>query len=262
MELKFINYTYKEKSLSLDINSETIYGVTGSNKEEFLSLVSLKKLNKGQLTTNENIKITKDNINEYRKKISYVDRKIKTHQHNVLNIMTDYIVKNNLVIKDPIKKIKDSLKIIGLDENILNKDIVNLSSSEKKLLQISLSLLSNPDIIILDEPFKFLDKQNEKILVILLQRLKEQFKKTIIISTDDSNKLYQYTKEMIFLKNDEIFLTGPTNELYLRVDYLKRNKFEIPDTVEFTYIAKKKKEVKIDYHKDVRDIIKDIYKHI
>ena len=67
---------------------------------------------------------------------------------------------------------------------------------------------------------------------------------------------------MIFLKNDEIFLTGKTNDVYLRVDYLKRNKFEIPDIVEFTYIARKKKEVRIDYHKDVRDIIKDIYKHI
>ena len=67
---------------------------------------------------------------------------------------------------------------------------------------------------------------------------------------------------MLFIKNNEILLSGPTNELYLRVDFLKRNKFDIPDIIEFTYLAKKKKQVKIDYHKDVRDIIKDIYKHI
>ena len=66
----------------------------------------------------------------------------------------------------------------------------------------------------------------------------------------------------IRLKNEDILLTGPTNELYLRVDYLKKNKLDIPNIVEFTYLAKKKKQVKIDYHKDVRDIIKDIYKHI
>ena len=29
-----------------------------------------------------------------------------------------------------------------------------------------------------------------------------------------------------------------------------------------TYLARKDKEVKIDYHKDIRDIIKDIYKHV
>ena len=40
------------------------------------------------------------------------------------------------------------------------------------------------------------------------------------------------------------------------------NKFSIPEIIEFTYLAKKKKSVKIDYHKDIRDIIKDIYKHV
>ena len=67
---------------------------------------------------------------------------------------------------------------------------------------------------------------------------------------------------MIFVKNNEILLQGATNDVYQRVDYLKRNKFDIPNIVEFTYIAKKKKKVKIDYHKDIRDIIKDIYKHV
>ena len=50
--------------------------------------------------------------------------------------------------------------------------------------------------------------------------------------------------------------------IYQRVDFLKRNKFDVPEIIEFTYLAKKKKAVKIDYHKDIRDIIKDIYKHV
>ena len=43
---------------------------------------------------------------------------------------------------------------------------------------------------------------------------------------------------------------------------MKRNKIDIPEIIEFTYLAKKQKNVKIDYHKDIRDIIKDIYKHV
>lgn len=261
MELKFINYQYHEKALSFNIKSASIYGITGTNTEEIIDIIALKKLNKGQLTI-DSIKITKDNINEYRKKISYINKELETHFDKVINLMNDYIIRHCLIIKDSTKKIKDSLKIVGLDEEILNRNINTLSSSEKKQLQLSISILSNPEIIILNEPFKCLDKQAEKIYIMLLQRLKEQFKKTIIILTDDSNKLYQYTTDMIFIKNNDIFLTGSTNEVYLRVDFLKRNKFEIPDIVEFTYIAKKEKKVKIDYHKDVRDIIKDIYKHI
>lgn len=261
MELKFINYEYKDKNISFEIESGKIIGITGQDSSELLDVIALKTLHKGQLTIN-NIKINKENIREYRKKIVLIKDHINSSQHSIINIMIDYIKRLNLNIKDPFKKITDSLRIVELDENILTRNIETLSSSEKKLFQIALCLLSNPEIIILDNPFKSLDKANEKKAIMLLQRLKDQFKKTIIIYSEDSNILYKYTNNMLFIKNDEILLSGKTDELYLRVDYLKKNKFEIPDIVQFTYIAKKKYQVKIDYHKDVRDIIKDIYKHI
>lgn len=261
MELEFINYTYKDKILNFNINKSTITGVTGTSKDELLKIIALKKQNKGQVII-DNIKINKDDILDYQKKISYIDKTLITNKNTILELMVDYIKRHNLMIKDPMKKIKDSLKIVDMSENILARRIYTLSESEKKIVQLAIALLSNPKVIIANEPFKCLDKYNEKKFIMLIQRLKEQYDKTIIIGTDDSNKLYKYTTNMIFFKNDEIFLTGKTNDVYLRVDYLKRNKFEIPDIVEFTYIARKKKEVKIDYHKDVRDIIKDIYKHI
>ncbi len=261
MELKYTNIEFKEKTLSLEIPQNTILGLTGSSLDEIIPIIALKQLNKGQITIDKE-KVTKDNIYEYRRKISIVDKTLKTHTHKVIDLMIDYIRSNNLSIKDPTKKIIDSLKIVDLNPSILDRYLNTLSTSEKKQIQLATSLLSNPNLIILNEPFKCLDKYNEKKVYMLLQRLKEQFKKTIIIVSTNSNILYKYTTNMIFIKNDEVFLTGNTNEVYLRVDYLKKNKFSLPAIVEFTHIAKKKKEVKIDYHKDVRDIIKDIYKHI
>lgn len=261
MELKFINYTHKDKNLSFEIKESTITGITGSAPSEFIDLIALKQLNKGQILI-DGIKVNKDNIYEYRRHISVITKRFNYKEPTVLSLMIEHIKRHNLRIKEPLKKIKDSLKIVELPEEILFKETWILSSSEKKLLQFAISLLSNPNILILEEPFKELDKHNEKKVMMLLQRLKEQFKKTIVIISNDSSILYKYTNEMIFIKNDDIFLTGPTSEVYLRVDYLKRNKFDLPAIIEFTYLAKKKKNVKIDYHKDVRDIIKDIYKHI
>ena len=96
----------------------------------------------------------------------------------------------------------------------------------------------------------------------LLQRLKEQFNINIILISDDCTSLYKYTENMIITKNNKILIQGPTKEIFQRVDLLKRNKIDIPEIVEFTYLAKKTKNVKIDYHQDIRDIIKDIYKHV
>ena len=96
----------------------------------------------------------------------------------------------------------------------------------------------------------------------LLQIVKEQFNINIILLSNDQNTLHKYTDNMIFIKNNNVILEGQTNEVYQRVDFLKKNKFLIPEIIEFTYLAKKKKSVKIDYHKDIRDIIQDIYKHV
>lgn len=263
MELKFLNYTYNDTYIDMDIKNNNITGITGTYNKDIINVLSLINIGKGQIIV-DGAKVTKDNIYDYRKKISLVPLFLPeyTFISTVQELMNYNIKQHNLIMKNEDKKIRDSLRIVGLDETCLTKTMKEISTSEKKLLQISISLLSNPEMIIVNEPFKNLDTKNEKKLMMLFQRLKEQFHKTIVFLSDDSNILYKYTDEMIFIKNNKIILTGPTEEVYLRVDYLSRNKFSIPDIVKFTYLAKKKKQVKIDYHKDIRDIIKDIYKHV
>lgn len=263
MEIKFLNYDYNNQIIDLEIKSNQIIGIASCDETSITDLISLRKTGKGQLTIND-AKITKDNLYKYQKQISLITKKISSeHCIKTVEELMIYIIKqNNLNIRDEDKKIKDSLKIVGLDDTYLNRKIRYLSSSERKLIQVSISLLSNPELIIMDEPFIDLDNKNEKKIIMLLQRLKEQFKKTIIIISSDSNILYKYTESLILLKKGKILIEGKTEEIYLRVDYLKRNRFEIPEIVEFTYLAKKKKNAKIDFHKDIRDIIKDIYKHI
>lgn len=261
MELSFINYIHNEKKLTFKIQEGKIIGLTGIEPQGIAKLITLENLSSGQIIS-KSTKITKENINEFRKNIVYVTDDIKTSQSNTYNIIIEYIKRNNLELKEPTKKIISSLKIVGLRQEILGRDFYTLSTSEKKLLQLAISLLSNPEIIIIDEPFKVFDKSKEKQLIMLYQRLRDQLKKTIIFVSDDENMLYKYTDEMFFEKNGEIIISGKTEEVYLNVDSLNKNKFSIPEIIRFTYMAQKNKKVKIIYHKDIRDIIKDIYKHI
>ena len=64
---------------------------------------------------------------------------------------------------------------------------------------------------------------------------------------------------MIILKNNKVYLEGSTDKVYQNPDL--SNDIDIPDLVRFTNLAKKKK-VKLSYHKDIRDLIKDVYKHV
>lgn len=263
MEMIFKDYICKNKTINLTIKHNSIIGVTGEKLETILSIISLRTTGKGELKIND-IKINQENIRVFRKRIGYVKNKIEIEKYykSVLDLLIEEIRDKNLEFTNSNKKISDSLKIVGLNQSYLNRRINTLSNIEKKLIQIAIELLSNPNVLVLNDPFNGLDLKNEKQLITLFQKIKEQYQKTIIIGTNNSNILYKYTTEMIYIKNDEVLLQGSTNETYLRVDFLKRNKINIPEIVEFTYLAKKNKKVKIDYHKDIRDIIKDIYKHV
>lgn len=263
MEIKLINYQLDNKRIDLTIKNNTLIGITGANKYKIVEAISLNNKNFNNIIIND-IKVTKDNYKVFKKRIKFIPSSLKINHFlpKVSDVLIDEIKRETINLKDSNKKIIDSLKIVGLSIDYLSRDIQTLSTLEKKLIQISLALLSNPTVLIIEEPFKNIDLKKEKQIMLLFQKIIEQYQKTIIFVSNDANILYKYTKEMIFVKNNEVIESGKTYETYQRVSFLKKNKIEIPDIVEFTYLAKKEKNAKIIYHNDIRDIIKDIYKHV
>lgn len=263
MELIFSEYKLGNDILEFSIHHNMFNGITGKDKDKIADIISLNHNYKGKIIINNN-EICKKDLNFYKRKIRYIKDDITFNNYNgtVYELMKLEIRKRRMSLKNEEKKINDSMKIVGLSIQLLNVSVTQISTSEKKLLLLALALLSNPDTIIFEEPMKYLDMKNEKNLIMLLRKIREQYNKTFVFISDDSNMLYKYTSNLIIAKNNNILIEGNTNDIYQRVDFLKRNSIIVPDLVELTYLARKKKNVKIDYHKDIRDIIKDIYKHV
>ena len=229
----------KKNKLIINLNDNEINGIITDDKELIISLLNEK----------DKVSIIREDF-EY----NYFDI-------TIYDYMNGEIEKRNLVLKDKAKKIIDSLKIVGLSKIDITRCVITLSESEKKLLQIAISLLSNPNIIVFEEPFNKLDTKSQKRLIIFFQMIKEKYNKTIIFITNNSEILYKYADYIVIIKNNKVISNGK-KEIFEDVDLLTTNGVSIPEIVEFTYKAKKKYNIKIDYHNDIRDIIKDIYKHV
>ena len=148
MEIKFANYLYKEKEINFTIEHKTITGITGTSIDDYIDILNQRNQGKGTILVNEE-KLTKDNICNYQKRISFIPNLLSIPKYvlTVNELMKQTIKQNNLIIKDYSKKIRDSLKIVGLDESYLERTLHTLSQSEKKILQYALSLISNPELI-------------------------------------------------------------------------------------------------------------------
>ena len=158
---------------------------------------------------------------------------------------------------DTLKKIFDTL---NLDLEVLNRRINELSKSELYKFYLSINTIINKDVYIFNEFTRFLDKNGIKDFIKLVNILKANDKVVFIVDSD-INVIYNFTRSMIYEKNDKFYLVDTTNTL-TDVNMLIKENLPIPTLVKITYLARNDKNVRLSYHKDVRDIMKDIYKHV
>ena len=144
------------------------------------------------------------------------------------------------------------------DEKIQNT-LKDLSSSEELLLQFIVGICLDRNILILEEPFIYLDTLTEKRIIKYLNKLKKD--KIIIIATENANKIYDYCDKALILKDYTVLAYDDTKNIYENCKSLKQESLHVPDTVLFTTKARNK-NIKLKFHKDVRDLIKDVYKHV
>lgn len=244
------------------LQSQFITGLVG-NYQVFIDLFKKEFTRKTIYIDNK-----KSNIMEKKnlvKKISFIDKNISVNNisFTVYEYMKYNILDNFLSLKDYKKKIKDSLKIVGLTESYLEKKINLLSYLERKFVILATALLSNPDILIFDSFCEGIDLKNRKKIMNLVNQLSEKYKKIVIFCSNDSEFIYRNTKKIILCTNANEFLCDNTNTMYEeQEDLLIENNISIPKTIIFTNAVLKEKGIKLSYNKDIRDLIKDIYKKV
>lgn len=247
----------------IKLNSNQIIGVM--DQEQYL-LNYLKSINymKNNIVVDEK-KLTQKDLINFKRKVSIIENYITDNDLDltVYEYMKYKIFNKILDIKDYRKKIKDSLKIVGLSEAYLDKKASKLSKIEKQWVNFSIGLFSNPDMIVLNRVFHSLDITNTKKMIRLLQQLVEQYHKIVIIYTNDAEIIYKLTQYMIVIKDNKVLIDGLTENLFQdNIDILLTNSIQIPKTIEFSYLVNQKKNVKLGYFRDIRDLIKDIYKKV
>jgi len=90
-------------------------------------------------------------------------------------------------------------------DKIKSKPFKNLSAGQKKKAMFALTLLNDPEILILDEPLNSLDLKERIDLISSIRYQSRELNKTVIISSHDLESLYEICDEFCFIKEGRIF---------------------------------------------------------
>ena len=151
----------------------------------------------------------------------------------------------NFSQEDIKKRVVDSLKTVDLSKKI-NSKLKKLSGGEKQKVGIASVLAMDPDILIFDSLFSHLDQKSSKTVSILLEKLKRDLGKTIIIfEYKTENILHIVDKIGIMNDKGELECFGKPDQIIedIGIDSLIKKGIWLPQLLEIIKIKDKNKFV-------------------
>lgn len=113
------------------------------------------------------------------------------------------------------KGLKETLRFLEKVElpDKLNSKIKTLSSGQQQKIQLGLTLINKPKILILDEPTKGLDPVNREILLNILFELNKTNASTILFSTHQMEEVEKIADRLLMLMKGKEVLYGPLKDI-------------------------------------------------
>ena len=210
-------------NINFSINEKTIHGLLGPNGAGKSTLYHLmtgligpkqgKILIDGQDVTNFPVYLrTKQYGIGYVPQYGGAFADLTLHEN--MKAISEIVIENKNLRSERINYLISKLELESL------KDIKakNLSGGEKKKLVISLSLLSKPKILLLDEPFSALDVLTIKMLQELIVSLQQDNNITICICDHIATSLLQIVDTAMILSNGKIIAQDTPSNLIKDID--------------------------------------------
>lgn len=205
------NLTKAISNISMNVDKGefiAIMGASGSGKTTLLNVIStIDKVTSGHIYI-EGQDITKlkgNDLNRFRREeLGFIFQ-----DFNLLDTLTAY---ENIALALQIqnfkaKAIEQQIKVVArkLDiEDILNKYPYEMSGGQKQRVAIARAIVTNPKLVLADEPTGALDSKSSKMLLERLQRLNQDYQTTILMVTHDAFSA-SYASKVIFIKDGKVF---------------------------------------------------------
>ncbi len=112
----------------------------------------------------------------------------------------------NLKKKERIEHAETALKLVGLGERMGHMPR-QLSGGQEQRVAIARAIVTDPDLILADEPTGNLDANSAQEVLTLLSRLNQEFGKTIIMVTHDPHAA-RFASKVRYLEKGELLPEG------------------------------------------------------
>lgn len=212
--VKNVNKSFGDRkvvdNLSFELSKPGVFGLLGTNgagkTTTIRMILGIIKKDSGDITWN-NKEVTRKNVN-----FGYLPEERGLYPKSKIYDQLMYFANLKGMNKvDADKAIKYWLEKLKVSEYV-NYTAEKLSKGNQQKIQFITSVLHNPDLIVLDEPFSGLDPVNTEILSNVMKELIKEGK-YIIMSSHQMSSIEEFCTDLVILNRGKTVLKGNLKEI-------------------------------------------------
>jgi molybdate transport system ATP-binding protein len=194
-----------------------VFGPSGSGKTTLLrAIAGLEKSDDGFLKIGDSVwQKGEDFLATHKRQIGYVFQDAALFDHLDVKGNLNFVIKRAIGLKeDFIESIHNLLEI----KTLLNRKTTQLSGGEKQRVAIARALLTNPKILLLDEPLSALDLKRKNEILPYLDSIHNDLEIPILYVTHSQDEMSRLADHLLLIEDGNIVGSGPVNDMLTRFD--------------------------------------------
>jgi molybdate transport system ATP-binding protein len=187
-----------------------LFGASGAGKTSLINMIAgLLRPDRGTISIDgETLDDSSMRIHvpAHRRRIGYVFQDARLFPHLDVRHNLDYGRRMNRLADDPAQRtrITDLLDIGGL----LDRRPGQLSGGERQRIALGRALLSQPRLLLLDEPLGSLDEERKTEILPYLVRLRDEANVPMVYVSHDASEMRQLATRVVMLKRGQVTTFG------------------------------------------------------
>lgn len=127
------------------------------------------------------------------------------------------------------KRVRESLRFVGLSETLLQKSPFDMSGGQKRRVAIASILAMEPKVLILDEPCAGLDPKGRELILKLVQDYQHRMGNTVILVSHSMEDVAKICKKVLVMNKGTLAMYGTVDEVYSHGEELKSMGLNVPE---------------------------------
>ena len=127
------------------------------------------------------------------------------------------------------KRVRSTIKFVGLDESYLEKSPFELSGGEKRRVAIAGVMAMEPEILILDEPCAGLDPKGRDTVLGLIQQYQKNTDSTVLVVSHSMEDISKIASKVLVMNKGTLAYYDSVDEVFSNAQELREMGLNIPE---------------------------------